>query len=207
MSKPRQRTTPDLAINSPPHQEAIKAGTEHFYSWAYNVEDRFKDKTTEEIKTTLKASAFPYAVLVENTLGDFNFATVVRNANAFGAREVFYTGDKRTDRRGMLGVQNYTDIRWLPTIDDLLKLKERYVFTAVDNLPGSVPIREHRFEQETLLVFGSEGVGLTPMMQKLCDGMVKVVQFRSVRSINLGCASAIVMNEFVHQMVERGINA
>jgi tRNA G18 (ribose-2'-O)-methylase SpoU len=200
MSKPRLRTTPDLALTSPTHQEAIKAGTEHFYSWTYNVEDRFKSKTTEEIRATLKANAFPYAVLVENILGDFNFSTVVRNANAFGAREVFYTGDKRFDRRGCQGTHNYTDIHWLPTIDDLMNLKDRYSFAGIDNIDGAHPIRQHRFVRDTLLVFGSEGVGLTPMMRSLCDTIVMIPQYGSVRSINVGCASAIVLEAITNQM-------
>ena len=53
--------------------------------------------TTELIKDDLKKNAFPFAVLMENFMGDFNIGTVIRSANAFGASEVFYLGDDRRD--------------------------------------------------------------------------------------------------------------
>src|ERR1700722_14124240 len=105
MSHKRVKTTPDLAANSPAHLAAIAAGNDHFRSWHLNVQDHFKDKTTEEIRQTLRETASPFSILIENVIGDFNISTVIRNANGFNAREVFYIGERRFDRRGCCGVQ------------------------------------------------------------------------------------------------------
>jgi len=195
--KQRIRTVPNLADTSPVHQEALAKGDDHFFSWQYNVEDRFKEKTTQEIKQELKDTSFPYAICMEHLIGDFNFGTVVRNANAFNAREMFYLGDKKWDRRSSVGCHCYTDVQWLPTIEDFIKLQERYTIVGVDNVPGAIPISKYRFEPNTLLVFGEEGVGLTPATQSFCKDIVYIEQFGSVRSINVGTASGIVMHEFV----------
>ena len=197
MSKQKIKTQPDLILTSPKHQAAIAAGTEHFKAWQYNVADHFKDKTVEEIKTILRSTAHPFAVCMEHLIGDFNMATVIRNANGFNAQKVYYVGDKKWDRRGAVGVHNYTDIEWLPTMEDFLKLKEQYVIVGIDNVPGSVAITSHTWKKNTLMVFGEEGTGLTPGMQALCEAIVYIPMFGSVRSFNCGTSSGIAMYDFV----------
>ena len=200
MSKTRIQTVPNLADTSPKHQEAIKAGEAHLRAWQFNVADHFKSKTVEEIKNELTAKAFPYAVCMEHLIGDFNFATVVRNANAFNARKVFYIGDKRWDRRGATGVHNYTDVQFLPTVEELKALKNDYIFVGVDNVPGSIMMQSHTWQPNTLLILGEEGVGLTTAMQAMCDVIVEIPMYGSVRSLNVGTASGILMNDFVSRI-------
>ena len=195
--KQKITTIPNLLDEAPLHQAAILNKNEHLESWTYNVIDKFKHLTVSQIKSTLAENAFPYAVLCENVIGDFNLGTIIRNANAFNAREIFYIGNKKFDRRGMCGVHNYSDVKWLSTMDELLAMKDKYVFVGVDNISGSVPVSSHNWEKNTLLIFGEEGVGLTPTIQKLCDKMVYIEQFGSVRSLNVGTASGIIMHQAV----------
>jgi tRNA G18 (ribose-2'-O)-methylase SpoU len=187
----------DFTVDSNIHQEAIKDPKTNQSSWVYNVIDEYKHLSTQEIKDNLKAISFPYAVLFENWVNDFNISSGIRNANAFGAREVFYIGNKRFDRRGMNGVHNYTELNFIENKDQLMSLKTKYKFVCCDNIPGAQPLINYKWEQNTLIVFGSEGVGVTPMMQKLCDDTVYIEQFGSVRSINVAAASAIMMNDFI----------
>src|ERR1700722_4629062 len=81
--------------------------------WERNVRDDLKSFSTEEIKNKLEKSSFPYAVCFEQWQGDFNMSSGVRNANAFGSREVYYIGKRRWDRRGAVGTQNYTNVKHL----------------------------------------------------------------------------------------------
>jgi len=191
------RTVPNLADTSLAHQAAIAEGENHFRAWQFNVADRFKDSTVEEIRFTLKQTANPFAICVEHLINDFNLGTVIRNANAFNAKEVFYLGDKKWDKRSAVGVYNYTDIKWLPTIEDFIKLNKQYTIVGIDNVPGSVPITSYEFVPNTLLVFGEEGVGLTPTTQSYCKDIVEIPMYGSVRSLNCGVASGIVMHDFV----------
>lgn len=203
MSKEKIRTVPNLADTSPCHQAATAAGNDHFKAWQYNVADRFKDKTVEEIKLSLRENSHPFAICMENLIGDFNFGTVIRNANAFNAREVFYLGDKKWDRRPAVGVYNYTPVQWLPTMEDFIKLQEHYVVVGIDNVSGSVPLSSYRWEPNTLMVFGEEGTGLTPTMQSFCRDIVEIEMYGSVRSLNCGVASGIMMHDYVRQMREK----
>jgi tRNA(Leu) C34 or U34 (ribose-2'-O)-methylase TrmL len=200
--KEKRKTMPNLSLDSEEHQAAIIAGNGSFSSWQYNVIDKFKSMDSSEIKSELNRTALPFAVCMENWIGDFNMATAIRNANVFNAKEVFYIGNKKWDRRGAVGVQNYTEIKWISHIDDLIKLREKYVFVGIDNVPGSVSIHSHSFVPNTLMFFGEEGAGLTPAIQSLCDKILHIDMFGSVRSLNCGTASGIAMYEFASQYVK-----
>lgn len=66
-------------------------------SWMFNVRPNLKNCSREQIREYCIANSKPYAVLMAHLLGDFNFASVIRSANAFGAEKVFYFGKKKFD--------------------------------------------------------------------------------------------------------------
>jgi len=199
---PKTKTVPDFSSSSPKHIETTLNKDAHLTAWTRNVIDEFKTKTEDEIKQVLQEKAFPFAVLFENWVNDFNIASGLRNANAFNAKESFYIGNKKFDKRGMQGCQHYFNIKFLPSIDDILQLKNKYKFVAIDNMSGAIPLAEYQWQPNTMMVFGSEGVGITPQMLSLCDDMVYIPQYGSVRSLNCATASGIVMNDFVSKFVK-----
>lgn len=165
-----------------------------------NVRDEFKHIPTEDVKKILTERAFPFAVCFEQWQGDFNFAGGVRNANAFGAKEVFYIGKKRWDRRGAVGTHNYTPVRYM-SMDDMLMLKEHYVLIGIDNVAGAVPMNTFVYPKNSMLVFGEEGTGITKEMLALCDHIVAITQYGSVRSLNASVASGITMFDYTNKYV------
>lgn len=199
------QTVPNLSSNSSAHMKAIQDGDAHYKSWQQNVADHFKGLTEEEIREELQINANPFAVCFEHWIGDFNMGSGIRNANGFNAKEVFYLGDKKWDKRAAVGVYNYTPVKWLPTLDDFVMLSNEYTIVGIDNVPGSVPLSSFRWKPNTLMVFGEEGTGLTPGIQKLCQDIVAIEMFGSVRSFNCGVASGIVMYDFVRQMRETNV--
>jgi len=166
----------------------------------YNVIDEFKDKTTEEINDTLRQTANPFSVLMEHWQGDFNISTMIRNANAFNARKVFYLGRKKFDRRGTVGTHHYVDLNFLRTHDELAALKEKYTFVCMDNVEGSVPLEGFKWPQNPLIIFGEEGAGITKETLAMADHVVAITQYGSVRSMNVGTASGITMYDFMSKV-------
>ena len=179
-----------------------------------NVKDEYKDLSTEEIKERLAKTSFPYAVCFEHWQGDFNMSTGIRNANAFNAREVFYLGKRKWDKRGSVGTHHYADVKHLATIEDLKALKNKYLFYGIDNVGVTTPLSKIRwglsvplqyaYGTSPLMIFGEEGKGLTEETLALCDVVVEIPMFGSVRSLNCGTASGIVMNDFVNKYLIHG---
>lgn len=186
-----------MALQSPAHRVAMEDPEGNYRLWQRNVADHLKDKPVEEIQQILRDTANPFAVCFEHWLGDFNMATGIRNANGFNAKEIYYIGDKKWDRRAAVGVHNYTEVQWIPTVADFALLREKYTFVGIDNVPGSVPMADYVWPENTMMIFGEEGPGLTPAMQAWCKDIVHIEMFGSVRSFNCGSASAIAMYDFV----------
>ena len=165
-----------------------------------NVSDRFADMAVEEINKALLSESLPFAPLMMQIKGDFNFSTLVRNANAFMAREVFYYGPRRKwDRRGAVGTYHYTNVKWLQSIESIQELRKSYPhFVAMDIIPGvSTSLEDHTWEPGTLLFFGEEQQGLQPEILDICDKIIHIPQGGSVKSINVGTASGIAMHSIM----------
>lgn len=173
---------------------------ENWSAWKYNVTDEYKSWKVEDIKQDLRAKAHPFAVLMEQWNGDFNISTMIRNANAFNAAQVFYIGKKRFDRRGTVGSHHYVDLNYLNDFEELAKLKEKYVFVGLDNnLDCCVPMETFEWPKNTLMIFGEEGKGISPALLKECDYCVNITQFGSVRSLNVGTSSGIAMYDWINK--------
>jgi tRNA G18 (ribose-2'-O)-methylase SpoU len=170
-------------------------------SWLYAVKDEFKSKTKEEIREHLQKTKNGFSVMFSNVLGDFNIGTGIRNANAFNANNVYYFGNKRFDKRGACGSYHYLELSYLSTLEQVKALKEKYHFVALDNFPGAKSLYNYEWKSEKtpLLIFGEEGSGISKDVLDLCDDLVEIPMYGSVRSLNVGTASGIVMNDFVQK--------
>jgi tRNA G18 (ribose-2'-O)-methylase SpoU len=179
--------------------------SERWSLWTRNVVDRYKNWSTSSIKKDLRRSANPFAVCMEHWQGDFNISTLMRNANAFNAREVFYFGKKRFDRRGAVGSHHYINFTHLKRgLHQLVKLKNEYTFVGIENNISNTQKLSH-FDWSTLpkpplFLFGEEGVGLTKEALSLADMCIEIPQYGSVRSLNVGTSSGIVMYDFVESL-------
>lgn len=166
-----------------------------------NVVDRYRYWRTEAVVADLDRRRHGFHVAIENWAHDLNIGTVVRNANAFLAREVHIVGRRRWNRRGAMVTDRYQHLRHHPSIDDLLRWASaaELAVVGVDNLPGSVPLESTALPVECVLLFGQEGPGLSEAARAGCDMVCSIPQFGSTRSINAGVASGIAMYAWVVQ--------
>lgn len=166
-----------------------------------NVIDKYKGWMQELIREDVKKKTFPFAVMMAQVVGDFNFSSVIRSANFFGASEVFYYGRKKFDRRGAQGAYHYTDVKFLASMDEIKILKEKYSFVALENNIEREMVSLSSFswseEKPPIILLGEEGQGIEKEILDLCDFFVEIPGFGSVRSLNLGCAGSIAMYDFV----------
>jgi tRNA G18 (ribose-2'-O)-methylase SpoU len=164
-----------------------------------NIIDYYHYWNTEAIKADLDSKRHNFSILCSNLYNDFNIGTIIRNANAFLANEVIIYGHKKWDRRGAVGTQNYTNFNYVPEIKNLNeKLREFDIILGIDNIENSINIQDYQwnYNKKTLLCLGQEQVGLPQEIIDKCDDILYIKQYGSVRSINVGTASGIVMYEY-----------
>ena len=148
-----------------------------------NVIDRFRYWSIEAIKAELDASRHPFHVAIENWQHDMNIGSIVRSANAFGARTVHIVGRRRWNKRGAMVTDRYQHVLHHPDVADFVAWcrAQSLTIVAVDNVPGSVPIETHTIPEECVLLFGQEGPGLSAEALAAADLAVEITQFGSDR--------------------------
>jgi len=164
-----------------------------------NVLDSFKGMTVETIKSELDKDAHGLEIAIENLERDFNMGTIVRNANAFGVRKIHVIGSKQWNKRGAMMTDKYLDIVYYATIEEFIQSAKQKVLIAIDNVEGSTPLSETTLEKNVILIFGSEGSGISGELLKRCDKIVAIEQFGSTRSVNVGVASGVAIYEWLRR--------
>ena len=86
--------------------------------------------------------------------------------------------------------------------DFLESLPGRKVATVPDQ--GATPLTRFRFREDDVLVFGSEGHGISPGTLAHCDERVTIPQQGVTQSLNLGVAVGIFLFEAHRQGVVSG---
>lgn len=165
-----------------------------------NVQDKYKGWLTELIKEDVQRTKLPFSVLMQQLEYDFNIGAVVRNADVFGAKAVYYYGDKkRFDSRGCVGANHYSFITHLKTDEELEELRQKSLFVALETSSNAIDIRDFKWPVNSTMLIGEENGGLTPHLIGMADYVVRIPLFGAVRSLNAACASAVAMYSYIQQ--------
>lgn len=174
-----------------------------------NVDDRYRYWSVEAIRKDLDRRGYlNMEIACENWTHDFNIGSMVRSANAFGARGVHIIGPHKWNRKGSLMTEVYERVYEEPSVAHLVTyakanpLKPHLI--AVDNVEGSVPIDTFLFPPSCILIFGSEATGLSREALEVAETAVYIKQRGSVRSINAAAAAAIAMYSYCLSVNYRG---
>lgn len=161
-----------------------------------NVIDYYKYWEVDAIKADLDKKRNNFSVLISNEINDFNCGSVIRNANAFLAKEVIICGRKKFDKRGTVGTYIYENLKHVKYIEEFT-MPENSILIGVDNIDNAVPIESFAWPDcHVILAFGQEQIGLSKEIIDLCSNVVYIKQYGSVRSLNVGCASGIAMYDY-----------
>lgn len=166
-----------------------------------NVVDAYRYWRREQIIADIDRRRHPLQVAIENFGNDANIGAVVRTANAFAVHTVHIVGRRRWNRRGAMVTDRYQHLAHHDTTEELLTVAHGAGLTvvAVDNIPGAVRLEETTLPRDCLLLFGSEGPGISEAARAGAALTVSIAQFGSTRSINAGVAAGIAMHAWIRQ--------
>lgn len=170
-----------------------------------NVTDEFRYWRVEAIVEELDRRRFSYHVAIENWVHDLNIGTVVRNANAFGAAAVHIVGRRRWNRRGAMVTDRYCHVHHHHGASELARwaADNGLMVVGIDNVEGSTPLESSALPRDCVLLFGTEGSGLSGDARRICDEVRSITMYGSTRSINAGVASGIAMHLWLSQHAPR----
>jgi tRNA G18 (ribose-2'-O)-methylase SpoU len=175
-----------------------------------NVIDHYHYWKHEDIVADLDTKRNNFTILCSNLYNDFNIATVIRNANAFLASKVIIYGSKQYDRRGTVGTHRYTHFAHARTTTDLIEEMKNIFVThsnvkmiGIDNISDAKSIDDYEWDINThyIIALGQEQVGLPEEIIQMCSELLYIKQYGSVRSLNVGTASGIVMYDYCSKVL------
>lgn len=174
-----------------------------------NTLDEFKGVEVAEVKRIVKERSLPFAVLMSQLTHDSNFGSVVRSANFLGAECVYYYGNKKFDKRSAVGCHHYSDVNFLRSFDEVKDLKSQYKFVGMENNLNrkcqTLSTYEWDFKgpKRNLIIIGEEKQGIEDNLLDLCDDIVFIKNFGSVRSLNAASSATVSCYDFITKYESR----
>lgn len=179
---------------------------------SYNVHDRLKDLSVEEIKAVADADRLNFSVCLLNLEHDLNIGNCIRTAHIMGASRVFIFGRRRYDLRSTVGANHYTNIVKIE-VDDITDQKEimtkffkmtcdyNLFPVLIDKTDSSIDISEYPYYyhkeknsvDQDCLVFGNEQAGIPDCILDYYDEHYHIPQLGVMRSLNVATAAGIAM--------------
>ncbi|MFH2102951.1 MAG: TrmH family RNA methyltransferase [Chloroflexota bacterium] len=152
-------------------------------------------------------------VVLDRPSSPGNLGTVIRSCDAMGVDGLIITGhatdlyDPKTIRATTGSFFCLPMVR-LPSHRELIPWLEM-VRTQLDGFQvvgssakAKIPLFEHDLGLPTVLLVGNETNGLSDNYQALCDSMVAIPMFGSTSSLNVACATSILLYEIARQRGE-----
>ena len=149
-------------------------------------------------------------VVLDRPTNPGNLGTVIRSCDALRVDGVIITGhsvdlyDPETIRATTGSFFSLPAVR-LPSYKELIPWSER-LRQRLDRFQiigtsarAEISIQSHDFSAPTILLVGNESHGLSENFRAICDAMVTVPMYGSATSLNVACATAIILYEVDRQ--------
>jgi 23S rRNA (guanosine2251-2'-O)-methyltransferase len=149
---------------------------------------------------------FPLLIVLDSIVDPHNFGAIIRNGEAFGATGVIIRKDRAVGLTSsvvkvasgaiehMMIAQVAVEPEASPVLTQTLsKLQQQGYWIVASALEGAIDYRDFDYKRKIALVIGSEGTGISPLLRKHSDVVVKIPMIGRVNSINASAACAVLL--------------
>lgn len=146
----------------------------------------------------------PLLVILDGLSDPHNLGAVLRTAESCGAHGVIIpkrraVGLTPAAAKASAGAVEYVPVARVPNIASCIRqLKEQGVWIACAEV-GGAPYDEANLKGPLALVIGSEGEGVSRLVQEQCDFTVSLPMLGKMTSLNASVAAAVLLYEAVRQ--------
>ncbi len=135
-----------------------------------------------------------------------NFGSLIRTCTHFGVKYIIGEKNKLTSLspsacRIAKGGAEHVSISYLEHINELKILKQKgFKFIATDsNNKKAISLYQYTFPFKTLIILGSEEKGVSNLLLKEADIILKIPGTDTIESLNVSVATALFLGEFWRQ--------
>ena len=144
-------------------------------------------------------------VICDELSDPHNLGAIIRSAECAGAHGVIIpkrrsVGLTATVAKASAGAVEYMKVAKVTNINAAMEeLKEKGVWIFGTAAEGSVPMYRADLTVPAAIVIGSEGEGMSRLVQKNCDVTVHIPMKGAINSLNASAAASILLYEAVRQ--------
>ena len=150
----------------------------------------------------------PLIVICDELSDPHNLGAIIRSAECAGAHGVIIpkrrsVGLTATVAKASAGAVEYMKVAKVTNINAAIaELKEKGVWIFGTAAEGSIPMYKADLTVPAAIVIGSEGDGMSRLVQKNCDVTVHIPMKGRITSLNASAAASILLYEAVRQRLE-----
>src|SRR6185437_625344 len=149
-------------------------------------------------------------VVLDHLTDPHNVGAIVRSAECAGADAAILperraAGVNATVRKASAGAAAHLPIVRVGNLAEAIRALKKAAIWVVgaDPEPGSMPLAEADFDRDLALVVGAEGAGLSGLIKRECDYLVRLPLLGRVGSLNASAAAAVLLYGAVRQRDSR----
>ena len=151
----------------------------------------------------------PLLVICDELSDPHNLGAILRSAECAGAHGVIIpkrrsVGLTAVVAKASAGAVEYVKVARVTNINAAIsELKEKGVWIFGTAAEGSIPMYQADLTIPAAIVIGSEGEGMSRLVQKNCDVTVHIPMKGKITSLNASAAASILLYEAVRQRLSR----
>ena len=147
----------------------------------------------------------PFIIILDGIEDPHNLGSIIRTAETSGALGIIIPKRRAaavnaTVAKTSAGAVEHVKIARVSNINETIKyLKENGVWIYGTDGDAKNMYYNQDFRDAIALIIGSEGYGMSDLIKKNCDGLVKIPMKGKITSLNASVSAGIVMYEVVKQ--------
>ena len=164
----------------------------------------YQTVSLEEIIYKAKSKEKKIIVMLDNISDPHNLGAIIRSADVFEASGIILPKHNSvslsaTVAKTSAGAINYVPVAVVNNLNQAIKaLKEEGYWIVSTDGSAEISYSSIKYDFPVVVVIGSEGKGVSPLVLKNSDYIVKIPQFGHVNSLNASVAAGILLAE-VHK--------
>lgn len=153
----------------------------------------------EQIIAKAERSAHPLILMIDEIKDPHNLGAIIRSAEAFGVDGIIMKKDRQvaitpTVMKVATGAQNNILIAQVTNLNQAItKLKNAGYWIVSTDLGATKSVSALKYDFKTVVIVGNEHKGVSPLLSKSSDHIVKIPMLGKTNSLNVSVATGIIL--------------
>jgi len=163
-----------------------------------------EDELAAHVRSQIEAGKAPIVVALDGVTDPHNLGAIIRSCDQFSVLAVVLPQRRSAKDGPVVRAASAGAAAWIPLVEArnftraLEKFKDAGLWCIGADMAGE-PVHTRKLSGPTLLVLGAEGKGVSQLVARTCDELVRIPTAGKVDSLNVSNAGAVLLYELRRQ--------